>query len=144
TPKPGTAELRPLGIPMARAYCTPYLKPWGWNSCRLPGAALAHALLAASSPARQHTWRRSLRRPLFPATPHRLPQALDALRCQPDPPRPVRRRLDAIQITELAPFGDGGHRHVQSLGCRPGTAAAIATLSLLARRRPFRATAGNP
>src|SRR5215813_13925643 len=73
---------RPLGIPMARAYRTPYLKPWGWNSCRLPGAALVHALLAASSPARQHTWRRSLRRPLFPATPHRLPQALDTLRCQ--------------------------------------------------------------
>src|SRR5262245_22420253 len=135
---------RPLGIPMARAYRTPYLKPWGWNSCRLPGAALVHALLAASSPARQHTWRRSLRRPLFPATPHRLPQALDTLRCQSDPPRPVRRGLDAIQITELAPFGDGGHRHVQRLGCCPGTAAAIATLSLLARRRPFRATARNP
>src|SRR3989442_10172835 len=27
-PKPGTEEKRPLGIPMARAYCTPYQKPW--------------------------------------------------------------------------------------------------------------------
>jgi retron-type reverse transcriptase len=22
-------KMRPLGIPMSRAYCTPYLKPWG-------------------------------------------------------------------------------------------------------------------
>ena len=28
-PKPGTEEKRPLGIPMVRAYCTPYQKPWG-------------------------------------------------------------------------------------------------------------------
>jgi reverse transcriptase-like protein len=111
-PKPGTQEQRPLGIPMVRAYCTPYQKPWGSNSCRLPGAALVHALLVASSPARQHTSGRSFRRPLFPATPHRFPQALNALRCQPDPPRPVRRGLNAIQATRLAPFGDGGHRHV--------------------------------
>jgi reverse transcriptase-like protein len=111
-PKPGSDELRPLGIPMSGAYCTPYQKPWGSNSCRLPGAALVHALLVASSPARQHTSGRSFRRPLFPATPHRFPQALNALRCQPDPPRPVRRGLNAIQATRLAPFGDGGHRHV--------------------------------
>ena len=28
-PKPGTEEKRPLGIPMSRAYCSPYQKPWG-------------------------------------------------------------------------------------------------------------------
>src|SRR5215472_10953797 len=26
---------RPLGIPMSRAYCTPYQKPWGWSPGRL-------------------------------------------------------------------------------------------------------------
>jgi hypothetical protein len=31
---------RPLGIPMSGAYCTPSQKPWGSNSCRLPGPTL--------------------------------------------------------------------------------------------------------
>ena len=30
---------RPLGIPIVRAYCTPYQKPWEWISCRWPGFA---------------------------------------------------------------------------------------------------------
>lgn len=34
-PKPGTEEKRPLGIPMVRAYCTPYQKPWEWIGCQL-------------------------------------------------------------------------------------------------------------
>jgi hypothetical protein len=34
---PGSAETRPLGIPMVRAYCTPYQKPWEWVSCRWCG-----------------------------------------------------------------------------------------------------------
>src|SRR5262249_22007523 len=32
-------KVRPLGIPMVRAYCTPYQKSWGWNPCRLSGFA---------------------------------------------------------------------------------------------------------
>jgi hypothetical protein len=30
-------KMRPLGIPMIRAYCTPYQKPWEWVSCRWRG-----------------------------------------------------------------------------------------------------------
>jgi hypothetical protein len=37
-PKPGSKEQRPLGVPMTRAYCTPYQEPWGWSPCRWPGA----------------------------------------------------------------------------------------------------------
>ena len=124
-----TGKLAPLGIPMIRAYCTPYQKPWGWSPGRLPGSAFVRGSLAASSPANQLTRGRSLRRPFLPATPHRLPQALDDLGRQPDPPRPVRRRLDAIQATRLAPGGDGGHVHVQGLRRGLGRTAAIATLA---------------
>ena len=38
-PKGTGTETRPLGIPMVRAYCTPYQKPWEWISCRWPGFA---------------------------------------------------------------------------------------------------------
>ena len=36
-PKDG-GQVRILGIPMVRAYCTPYQVPWGWSPCRWPGA----------------------------------------------------------------------------------------------------------
>jgi RNA-directed DNA polymerase len=52
---------RPLGIPMSRAYCTPYQKPWGSVPCRLFDFCLVHRPLSASSPANQHTQRRLLR-----------------------------------------------------------------------------------
>jgi hypothetical protein len=52
-------KTRPLGIPMVRAYCTPYQKPWGWNPGRLPDSALDRGSLAAPSLASQHTRRRS-------------------------------------------------------------------------------------
>jgi hypothetical protein len=64
--------LRPLGIPMIRAYCTPYQKPWGsiLAACAVP---LSFDLsLSSSSAANQLTRRRSFRRPLLPATPDRL------------------------------------------------------------------------
>jgi RNA-directed DNA polymerase len=63
---------RPLGIPMFRAYCTPYQKPWGWSPCRLPDAAFGCASLSASSLTNQHTRHRSSRRPFLPAPSHRL------------------------------------------------------------------------
>src|SRR6516162_10816053 len=34
-PKDG-GQVRILGIPMVRAYCTPYQVPWGWSPCRWP------------------------------------------------------------------------------------------------------------
>ena len=105
---------------------------------------LRSRLFAASPLASQHTAGRSLRRSFLPAPLHRLAQSLDDLGRQPDPPRPVRRGLDAIQTTGFAPFSDGGHRHVQSPSRCLGTTAAIATLPLLTRRRSFRTTVGNP
>ena len=48
-------KMRPLGIPMIRAYCTPYQKPWGWVPCRLFDSGLVHRPFSASSPAHQHT-----------------------------------------------------------------------------------------
>ena len=36
-------QQRPLGIPMIRAYCTPYQKPWGWIPCWLRGAVFVRA-----------------------------------------------------------------------------------------------------
>ena len=47
-PKPGTDEFRPLGIPLNRAYCTPYQEPWGWSPCRWPGASAVGRLLGGS------------------------------------------------------------------------------------------------
>src|SRR2546421_4503238 len=43
-PKGGT---RPLGIPMVRAYCTPYQKSWGWIPCRLPGSVFVRGSFPA-------------------------------------------------------------------------------------------------
>jgi retron-type reverse transcriptase len=34
----GQGQTRPLGIPMVRAYCTPYQEPWGWSPCWRPDA----------------------------------------------------------------------------------------------------------
>jgi RNA-directed DNA polymerase len=53
-------KMRPLGIPMVRAYCTPYQKPWGWSPCRLAGVAVVGRSFAAATAANQHTSRRSL------------------------------------------------------------------------------------
>jgi RNA-directed DNA polymerase len=36
-------KMRPLGIPMSGAYCTPYQKPWGWIPCWLRGSTFACA-----------------------------------------------------------------------------------------------------
>jgi hypothetical protein len=47
-PKSGSDELRPLGIPIVRAYCTPYQEPWGWSSCRWPGATAVGRSLGGS------------------------------------------------------------------------------------------------
>ena len=44
---------RPLGIPMVRAYCTPYQKPWGWIPCRWPGATAVGRLLCGTASACQ-------------------------------------------------------------------------------------------
>ena len=41
-------KLRPLGIPLNRAYCTPYQEPWGWSPCRWPGASAVGRLLGGS------------------------------------------------------------------------------------------------
>jgi hypothetical protein len=59
---------RPLGIPMMRAYCTPYQKPWGLIPCWLCGAAG----MRTAAPASQLIHGQSLRRPLLPAASHRL------------------------------------------------------------------------
>jgi nicotine oxidoreductase len=48
-------KMRPLGIPMVRAYCTPYQKPWGWRPCRWPSFASGRGSLSVSSPANQIT-----------------------------------------------------------------------------------------
>jgi len=48
-------QRRPLGMPMIRAYCTPYQKPWGWIPCWLGGSAFVRAAFSASSPANQLT-----------------------------------------------------------------------------------------
>src|SRR5438034_1091540 len=63
---------RPLGIPMVRAYCTPYQKPWGWSPCRWPGFAFVRGSPVASPPANQHTRSCSSRRLFLPALSHWL------------------------------------------------------------------------
>src|SRR5262245_21852059 len=56
----------------------------------------------------------------------------------------MRRGVEAIQMTRLAPGGDGGYVHVQGSRGGLGRTVAITTLSFRARRRPFRAMAGKP
>src|SRR5262249_2115708 len=135
---------RPLGIPMSRAYCTPYQGSWGWGPFRWPGPAFAHGSLVATPSAKQLTRRRLLRRAFLPTTPHWLAQALDDLRRQPNPPRAVRLRLHAIQPPRLAPGRDGGHIHVQRPRRRLRRTAAVTPFGLLARGRSLRAAATNP
>jgi RNA-directed DNA polymerase len=40
-------KMRPLGIPMSRAYCSPLQQPWGWNHGRRSDAVSDHCSLAA-------------------------------------------------------------------------------------------------
>ena len=54
-PKGTGNETRPLGVPMIRAYCTPYQKPSGSGSCPLFNSGLVHRLVAAASSTCQHT-----------------------------------------------------------------------------------------
>src|SRR5215831_1716616 len=44
----GDGKVRVLGIPMSRAYCTPYQGSWGWGPFRWPGPAFAHGSLVAT------------------------------------------------------------------------------------------------
>lgn len=44
-PKHGSTDQRPLGIPMVRAYCTPYQKPWGSIPHRFGGGEVAVCFL---------------------------------------------------------------------------------------------------
>ena len=44
----GNGGQRPLGIPMVRAYCSPYQEPWGWSPRRWPGATAVGRLLGGN------------------------------------------------------------------------------------------------
>jgi hypothetical protein len=104
-------KLRPLGIPIVRAYCTPYQEALGWSFCQRPGYGLFLSPLLAFSHGRvahQFTLPPSLRRLLLPTPPHRLAQAGDILGGQSDPPRSVRVRLHAIQKSGFAPRSNRG------------------------------------
>jgi len=46
-PKGTGNETRPLGVPMIRAYCTPYQKPWGLGPCLSPGSSRVQASIRA-------------------------------------------------------------------------------------------------
>ena len=84
------------------------------------------------------------RRAAGPAAPHRFAKRGDDLGRQPDPPGPVRHRLDAVQATGLAPGGDGRDVHVQRRRGSPGRAAPVPALPGRAGSRAFRAAAGDP
>ena len=56
----GDGKVRVLGIPIVRAYCTPYQKPWEWVLAGGAVASFYDFVLSSSSPAHRLSLRRSL------------------------------------------------------------------------------------
>ena len=104
--------MRPLGIPMTRAYCSPLQQAWGWNHGRRSESFSDHGSFAASIRTGYSIRQQLCRRPLRPTRPCGLLQARDDLGRQPNPPRAVGTRLNTVQPAGPAPRGDGGHVHV--------------------------------